>query len=106
MEHLNIDELKREIETLLTKIFTLSLGTYEQFMNLIIEFLKKVSPVPLMIPHIIIPDYLKTRSCEELAKTFSSMIVAPLKPDSLIKLIEEILGKAKKLEELLKMYSK
>ena len=92
-----VDELRRELEELITRLITLSVSTLENFMNLVIEVLRKVSPVPLVIPQVVIPEALKRRSAEEAAKVLASLILAPLNPAQLVKLAEEVIQFAERI---------
>ena len=95
------EELKKDLEDLIAKLLVLTIDTYENFFNIMVEFLKKVSPIPLLIPQIVLPEDLKRKKAEDLAKVLASLIVAPLNPQQVMKILEEI---SRKVEELKKKY--
>ncbi|NPA23665.1 MAG: hypothetical protein GXO23_05165 [Crenarchaeota archaeon] len=95
------EELKKDLEELIAKLLVLTVDTYENFFNIIVEFLRKVSPIPLVIPQIVLPEDLKRKKAEDLARILASLIVAPLNPQQVLKIVEEV---SRKVEELKKKY--
>jgi len=95
------ENLKKELEELIARLLMLTIDTYENFINIITEFLRKVSPIPIVIPQIILPEHLKKKSTEELAKLLANLIVTPLNPQQALKIIEDII---KRVDELKSRY--
>ncbi len=95
------EELKKDLEDLIAKLLVLTIDTYENFFNIIVEFLRKVSPIPLVIPQIVLPEDLKRKKAEDLARVLASLIVAPLNPQQVMKILEEL---SRKVEELKRKY--
>ncbi len=93
------EQLKRDLEELIAKLLTLSIETYENLMNIILEFIKKISPVPIVLPQIVIPEYLKKRSVEEAAKIFANLICAPLNPEQALRIVKEIIQHVERLKD-------
>ncbi len=92
------EQIRKDLEELIARLLTLSIDTYENLMNILIEFVKKISPVPLVIPQIVIPEHLKKKSTEEAAKIFANLILAPLSPDKLVKIIREVINYVEQLK--------
>ncbi len=97
-ERFSGEELKRELEELIARLLMLTIDTYENFINIITEFLRKVSPIPLVIPQIVIPEHLKKKSTEDLAKILASLIVTPLDPQQAFKILEDIIRRVEDLK--------
>lgn len=72
----------------------------EKFVETIIEFLKKTIPIPIVLPKIGLFEMLKVKSSEELAKLLSNLIIVPLKPPDVSKIVNELADKFKKLREV------
>lgn len=92
------EQLKKDLEELIAKLLTLSIETYENLMNIILEFIKKASPVPIILPQIVIPEHLKKKSVEEAAKLFANLICAPLNPEQALRIVKEIIQHVEKLK--------
>ncbi len=100
-----VEELRRELESLIFKLISTSVDTVEAFINLFTETLRKFakySPVPIIIPQIVIPEPLKRKPAQDIAKVLSTLLVAPLSPEQIRRLIDEVLSFAERVRERLK----
>ncbi|OYT25584.1 MAG: hypothetical protein B6V02_03330 [Thermoprotei archaeon ex4572_64] len=91
----DVEELKMELEKVLTKVFMLSFEKPEKFVQTILEFLSRVLPIP-PIPTSAL-SMIKIKSSEELAKIFANLIIISIRPEELVKIIEDLRGSAEKI---------
>jgi len=100
-----VEELRRELEELIFKLISTSVDTVEAFINLFTETLRrfaKYSPIPIIVPQIVIPEPLKRKPAQDIAKVLSTLLVAPLSPDQVRRLIDEIFMFTEKIREKLR----
>ncbi len=100
-----VEELRRELEELIFKLINTSVDTVEAFINLFTETLRrfaKYSPIPLIIPQVVIPESLKRKPAQDIAKVLSTLIVAPLSPEQVRRLIDEVVLFAERIKEKMK----